>query len=53
MLARNEKVEAYRAKAEAYNVAADAVLAGKDAYDKACVDRRYDERDLSDLQKKK
>jgi len=53
VLARNDKVEAYRAKAEAYNVAADGVIAGKDAYDKACVNRRYDERDLSDLQKKK
>ena len=53
VLARNDKVDAYRAKAEAYNVAADGVIAGKDAYDKACVNRRYDERDLSDLQKKK
>ena len=50
---RNAKVDAYRAKAEAYNVEADRVLATKDAYEKACANRRYDDRDLSDVQKKK
>ena len=50
---RNAKVDAYRARAEAYNVEADRVLASKDAYDKACANRRFDDRDLSDLQKKK
>jgi hypothetical protein len=29
------------------------VITTKEAYEKACVDRRYDERDLNDLQKKK
>jgi len=53
VLDRNAKVDAYRAKAEAYNVEADRVLATKDAYEKACANRRYDDRDLSDLQKKK
>ena len=50
---RNAKVDAYRARAEAYNVEADRVLATKDAYEKACANRRYDDRDLSDVQKKK
>jgi hypothetical protein len=50
---RNAKVDAYRAKAEAYNVEADRVLATKDAYEKACANRRYDDRDLNDVQKKK
>ena len=50
---RNTKVDAYRAKADAYNVEADRVLATKDAYEKACANRRYDDRDLNDIQKKK
>ena len=50
---RNAKVDAYRAKADAYNVEADRVLATKDAYEKACANRRYDDRDLNDIQKKK
>ena len=29
------------------------MLATKDAYDKACANRRFDDRDLSDMQKKK
>jgi len=53
VIARNGRVDAYRAKAEAYNAQAEGVLAAKDAYEKACADRRYDDRDLSDLQKKK
>ena len=53
VLDRNAKVDAYRARADAYNVEADRVLATKDAYDKGCANRRFDDRDLSDLQKKK
>jgi hypothetical protein len=53
VLERNAKVDAYRAKAEAYNVEAEGVLATKDAYEKACANRRFDDRDLDDLQKKK
>jgi len=53
VIARNTKVDTYRARAEAYNVEADRVLATKDAYEKACANRRFDDRDLSDLQKKK
>jgi len=50
---RNGKVDAYRAQAEAYNLEAERALAAKDAYEKACANRRFDERDLNDLQKKK
>ena len=53
VLERNSKVDAYRARAEAYNVQAEKVLATKGAYDQACANRRYDDRDLDDLQKKK
>jgi len=53
VLDRNAKVDAYRARADAYNAEADRVLATKDAYDKGCANRRFDDRDLSDLQKKK
>jgi uncharacterized coiled-coil DUF342 family protein len=53
IIERNGKVDAFRAKAEAYNVDAENVLAAKDSYEKACANRRYDERDLNDLQKKK
>ncbi len=53
VIERNGKVDAFRARAEAYNVEAENVLAAKDTYEKACANRRYDDRDLSDLQKKK
>ena len=53
VIARNGRVDAYRARAEAYNVEAESVLTSKDAYEKACANRRYDDRDLNDLQKKK
>jgi uncharacterized coiled-coil DUF342 family protein len=53
ILERNARVDAFRVKAEAYNSEAEAVLAAKDAYEKACANRRYDDRDLNDLQKKK
>ena len=50
---RNAKVDVYRARAEAYNVEVERVLETKDAYEKACANRRFDDRDLSDVQKKK
>ena len=53
VIERNGKVDAYRALAEAYNAETERVLAAKDAYEKACANRRFDERDLNDLQKKK
>ena len=53
VIARNGKVDAYRARAEAYNVEVERVLETKDAYEKACANRRFDDRDLNDVQKKK
>jgi hypothetical protein len=51
--ARNALVDSWKAKIADYNKGAESVLATKDAYAKACENRRYDDRDLSDLQKKK
>lgn len=53
IIERNGRVDAFKAKATAYNTDAEAVLAAKDGYEKACSNRRYDERDLNDLQRKK
>jgi hypothetical protein len=50
---RNGLIEAYQAKVASYNTQAENVLAAKDAYEKACADRRYDDRDLLDIQRKK
>ena len=50
---RNNRIDAYQAKATAYNVDAEAVLDAKEAYEKSCADRRYDDRDLNDIQRKK
>jgi hypothetical protein len=51
--ARNTLVDSYRAKAAAYNKDVEGVQATQESYAKACDQRRYDDRDLSDLQKKK
>lgn len=53
VIERNGRVDAFKAKAAAYNADAENVLAAKDAYEKACANRRYDDRDLNDLQRKK
>jgi hypothetical protein len=50
---RNRQIEAYEAKVAAYNKDADNVQALTDAYAKTCGNRRYDERDLADIQRKK
>ena len=50
---RNKQIEAYEAKAAAYNKEAEAVQALNDAYAKSCSNRRYDDRDLNDIQRKK
>jgi hypothetical protein len=45
---------AFEAKAKAYNVQAEELQATRSAYEKsACENRRYDERDLDDLKRKK
>ena len=47
-------VAAFEAKVKAYNVQAEEVQATRSAYEKsACENRRYDERDLEDLKRKK
>jgi hypothetical protein len=51
--ARNGLVDSWKAKVADYNKEAEGVLATKDAYAKGCENRRYDDRDLNDLQRKK
>lgn len=51
--ARNKQIETYEQKVAAYNKEAEAVQALNDAYGKTCSNRRYDDRDLSDIQRKK
>ncbi len=53
VLERNERIDAYQAKVAAYNSDAENVLAAKEAYEKSCANRRYDDRDLNDIQRKK
>jgi hypothetical protein len=50
---RDKRIDAYQARISAYNKDAETVLAQKEAYEKTCENRRYDERDLNDLRKKK
>ncbi len=50
---RNRRIEAYEAKVAAYNKDADGVRALADEYAKSCGNRRYDDRDLADIQRKK
>ncbi|HEY2561729.1 MAG TPA: hypothetical protein VGI48_18610 [Caldimonas sp.] len=50
---RNTQIEAYEAKVAAYNKDTAAVRALEDAYAKTCSNRRYDDRDLSDIQRNK
>jgi hypothetical protein len=50
---RNKRIEAYQAKVAAYNKDAEAIQAMGDAYNKSCGSRRYDDRDLADIQRKK
>ena len=51
--ARNARVDAWQAKVDAYNPRAEAATAAHADYEKACAERRYDERDLADIQRKK
>ncbi len=50
---RDKLVETYEARVDAYNVKAETVKTTKDRYEKSCENRRYDERDLNDLKRKK
>lgn len=51
--ARDKRIDDYQAKVTAYNDKAETTNAARDAYAKACDKRRYDERDLNDLKRKK
>ena len=50
---RDKLIDAYQAKVNAYNVKAEAVKTTKDSYEKTCELRRYDERDLNEIKRKK
>ncbi|MEO6362666.1 MAG: hypothetical protein ABIO71_05525 [Caldimonas sp.] len=50
---RDRVIDDYQARVTAYNTRAEVVLASRAAYEKACENRRYDERDLDDLKRKK
>lgn len=53
VVARDKRIEAYQAKVAAYNGRAEAANATKDAYARACENRRYDEGDLAEPKRKK
>lgn len=50
---RDRLIDGYQAKVTTYNVKAEEVKATKEGYEKSCERRRYDERDLSELKRKK
>lgn len=49
---REARVDVYEARVNAHNAKVDGMRATRDAWIKSCDGRRYDERDLQDLQKK-
>ncbi len=53
VLERNSRIDTYQARVTAYNNDAEAILAAKQVYEKACANRRYDERDMNDVQRRK
>jgi hypothetical protein len=53
LLARNVLIDAYQAKGEAFNKDVESIQTTQESYSAACSNRRYDDRDLSDIQKKK
>lgn len=50
---RNRRIDAYEQRVAAYNKDAEALQTMNDAFVKSCGNRRYDERDLADIQRKK
>lgn len=50
---RDRTIDAYEAKVTVYNTEAEAVKSTQDDYGKSCENRRYDERDLIDVKRKK
>ncbi len=53
VVARNAMVESYQAKAAAFNKDVDVIQAAQASYTSACGNRRYDDRDLADIQRAK
>ena len=53
IIARNAMVEDYQAKATAFNTDVENVQGLQESYSKSCSNRRYDDRDLSDIQRSK
>ena len=51
--ARDKRIDDYQDRVTAFNLKAEAVNTARDAYAKACDQRRYDERDLNDIKRKK
>jgi len=50
---RDKLIDTYQNRVTAYNVKAEQVKATKESYEKSCENRRYDERDLNDIKRKK
>lgn len=50
---RNKRIEAYEVNVAAYNKDAESVRALSEAYTKTCGNRRYDDRDLADIKRRK
>ena len=50
---RDRLIDSYQAKVTAYNLKAEAVKVTREGYEKTCENRRYDERDLNDVKRKK
>ncbi len=51
--ARDKRIDAYQSRVAAFNLKAEAANTSRDDYAKACDQRRYDERDLNDIKRKK
>ena len=50
---REERIAAYESRVAAYNGRVDGIRATREAFSKACGNRRYDVRDLEDLNRSK
>jgi len=50
---RDASITAYQGRVAAFNEQAESANAAQDAYVKSCAERRYDDRDLDDIKRKK
>lgn len=53
IVARNALIDDYQTKAETYNKDVEDIQAAQEGYTTACSNRRYDDRDLADIRRKK